>query len=141
VNRFRDQEVEDKRPRARPRKVEMDVINNNNNIKNNNTWDVKIADTSVTVGAAAEASAERKTSKYGVLTHHYSFVPIAIETFGPVCAESQSVIRDIGKRVSAALSDPREAVLLFQRMSVAAQRYIAICFASIFQSATDASHT
>jgi hypothetical protein len=114
------------------------------------TWDVTIADTvadsylaatSITAGAAAEAAAERKTSKYAALMQHHLFAPIAIETFGPICAEGQSFIRDIGKRISAATSDPREAAFLFQRISIAVQRYNAICFAGTFQSASDASHT
>jgi hypothetical protein len=65
----------------------------------------------------------------------------AIETFGPICAEGQSFIRDIGKRISSATSDPREAAFLFQRISIAVQRYNAICFAGTLQSASDASHT
>jgi hypothetical protein len=63
------------------------------------TWDVTIADTvtdsylaatSITAGAAAEAAAERKTSKYTALMQHDLFAPVATETFGPICAESQS---------------------------------------------------
>jgi hypothetical protein len=69
------------------------------------------------------------------------FAPMAIETFGPICAEGQSFIRDIGKRISSATSDPREAAFLFQRISIAVQRYNAICFAGTIQSASDASHT
>jgi hypothetical protein len=48
------------------------------------TWDVTIADTvadsylaatSITAGAAAEAAAERKTSKYAALMQHHLFAP------------------------------------------------------------------
>ena len=75
------------------------------------TWDVTITDTvadsylaatSTTAGAAAEAAAERKTFKYAALMQLNLFAPLAIETFGPICAEGQSFIRDIGKRISAA---------------------------------------
>ena len=69
------------------------------------------------------------------------FAPLAIETFGPICAEGQAFIRELGKRISAATSDPREAAFLFQRVSIAVQRYNAICFAGTFQSSSDASHT
>jgi hypothetical protein len=83
-----------------------------------------LAATSITTGAAAEAAAERKTSKYAALMPHHLFGPIAIETFGTICAEGQSVIRDIGKRISAATSYPRETACLFQRISTAIQRYM-----------------
>jgi hypothetical protein len=66
-------------------------------------------------------------------------VPIA--TFGSTCAEDQSFIRDIDKRISATTSDPCEAAFLFQRVVSAVQQYYAICFAGTFQSASDASHT
>ena len=114
------------------------------------TWDVTIADTvadsylaatSTTAGAAAEAAAERKNLKYAALMQFNLFAPLAIETFGPICAEGQAFIRELGKRISAATSDPREAAFLFQRISIAVQRYNAICFAGTFQSASDASHT
>ena len=114
------------------------------------TWDVTVADTvaesylaatSTTAGAAAEAAAERKTTKYVTLMQHHLFVPVAIETFGPICEEGQSLIRQIGRRISTNTSDPRESAFIFQRISIAVQRYNAICFAGTFQSAPEASHT
>jgi hypothetical protein len=65
---------------------------------------------------------------------HHLFAPMAIEIFGFTCAEGQSFIRDIDKRVSAAISDPREAAFLFQRISTAILRYNAVCFAGPFRS-------
>ena len=115
------------------------------------TWDVTIADTvadsylaatSTAAGAAAEAAAVRKTFKYAALMQLNLFASLAIETFGPICTQGQSFIRDIiGKRISAATSDPREAACLFQRLSIAVLQYNAICFAGTFQSASEASHT
>ena len=114
------------------------------------TWDVTIADTVADsipcrhftrADAAAEAAAELKTLKYDAFMQLNLFAPLAIETFDPICAEGQSFIRDIGKCISAATSDPREAAFLFLRISIAVQRYNAICFAGTFQSASDASHT
>ena len=97
------------------------------------TWDVTVADTvaesylaatSTTAGAAAEAAAERKTTKYVTLMQHHLFVPVAIETFGPICEEGQSLIRQIGRRISTNTSDPRESAFIFQRISIAVQRYM-----------------
>jgi hypothetical protein len=113
------------------------------------TWDVTVADTvassylaatSITAGAAAMAAVERKSLKYASLMQHHLFVPIAIETFGPICEDGQLFIQEIGKRISAATSDPRETAFLFQRISIAVQRYNAICFAGTFQSPSEASH-
>ena len=107
------------------------------------TWDVTVADTvaesylsitSTTAGAAAAAAAERKTVKYTELMRHHLFVPIAIETFGPICEEGQHFIREIGKRISSVTSDPRETAFLFQRLSIAIQRFNAVCFAGTFPS-------
>jgi hypothetical protein len=44
---------------------------------------------------------------------HHLFVPIAIETFDPICEEGQRFIREIGKRISSATSDTLETAFLF----------------------------
>jgi hypothetical protein len=60
-------------------------------------WDVTVADTtaasylhstSVTAGSAAESAARRKETKYTELSHRYEFVPIAMETHGPLDAKA-----------------------------------------------------
>ena len=57
------------------------------------TWHVTVTDTmaqsylpvtSQTSGAAAEATADRKTAKYAPLTQAYSFMTIAAETIGAI---------------------------------------------------------
>ena len=115
------------------------------------TWDVTVTNTvadsyiqadSVTAGAAAEAAAERKAAKYVDLTRELLFIPVAIETFGPICFEGQTFIRDIGKRISVITSDPRETSFLFQRLSIAIQRFNAVGFAGAFtEPKTETSHT
>ena len=106
-------------------------------------WDVTVADTvaesylaatSLAGGAAASNAAERKHAKYSELERHYLFFPVAIETFGPFGEESQTLIRDIGKRISAITSDPRESAFLFQRLSLTIQRFNAVCIAGIFSN-------
>ena len=102
------------------------------------TWDVTVADTvaesylSITSTTAGAAAAQRKTVKYTELMRHHIFVPIAVETFGPICEEGQHFIREIGKRISSVTSDPRETAFLFQRLSIAIQRFNAVCFAGTF---------
>ena len=53
------------------------------------TWNIMVIDmlaslyvsvTSPTPGAAAEAAADRKTSKYAILSQSYLFMPVAVET-------------------------------------------------------------
>ena len=115
------------------------------------TWDVTVADTiadsyiagtSVTAGSAAEAAAERKVAKHTDLARHLLFVPIALETFGPICTEGLSFIREIGRRITTITSDPRETAFLFQRLSISVQRFSAVCFAGTFaQPTTETSHT
>ena len=73
---------------------------------------------------------------------HHTFIPIAIETLGPFCVEGQSFIREIGRRTTAITSDLREAAFLFQRLSLAVQRYNAICIAGTFPNVkSEAGHT
>ena len=106
------------------------------------TWDVTVVDTLATsylsqsasnAAAAAELAAVRKTTKYSTisLTHH--FFPIAIETLGPICLVGAEFISDIGRRITAVTSDTRESTFLFQRLSVAVQRYNAVCIADTFR--------
>ena len=60
-------------------------------------WDVNVIDTvaqsyvyqsSLCAGSAAELAATRKSFKYGELSTSHSFVPIALESLGPVCSQA-----------------------------------------------------
>jgi hypothetical protein len=64
-------------------------------------WDVTVADTtaasylhstSVTASSAAESAARRKETKYTELSHRYEFVPIAMETHGPLDTKAVSFL-------------------------------------------------
>jgi hypothetical protein len=115
------------------------------------TWDVTVADTvaesylsisPITAGAAAQASAEHKNATYVELGGRHIFIPIVIETLGLFCVEGQSFIREIGRHTTATTYDLREAAFLFQRLSLAVQRYNAICIAGTLQNVkSEASHT
>ena len=57
------------------------------------TWDVTVTDTlaesyllatSSTAGAAAEGAADRKELKYQSFAHTHTFIPMAVETLGPI---------------------------------------------------------
>ena len=104
-------------------------------------WDVTVTDTlassyvqatSVTAGAAAETASDRKLAKYEALSSSYVVVPVAFETFGPVNDLGVSFVSEIGSRSSKLSGDHRESSFLWQRLSVAIQRFNAICFKQTF---------
>ena len=63
---------------------------------------------------AAQAAAERKVSKYAGLPASHLFVPIAIETLGPINEAGNSFLSELGMRLSTISDDPRETFFLFQ---------------------------
>ena len=94
-------------------------------------WDVTVTHTlaptnlvhSVHVaGSAAEAAADRKSIKYASLSPSHLFVPVALETHGPVCKAALDLFADLGRRIAERTGDPREGAFLFQRVSIAIQR-------------------
>jgi len=83
-----------------------------------------VAITSARAAAAAEAAAQRKEIKYAEIAQTHLFYPLAFETFVGL-----EFISDLGHRISQVIDDPRETSFLFQRISVAIQRFNAvICF-------------
>ena len=105
------------------------------------SWDVTIADTmapsyaaisSVSAGLVAEQSSARKLAKYSELAINHIFVPIAMESFGPICAEALTFLSELGRRMSVVTGDMRETTFLFQRLSIAIQRFNCILFKSSF---------
>jgi len=49
---------------------------------------------------AATAAAERKTAKYSSLSSSHVFVPVAVETLGPLADEAQLFLAEIGRRAT-----------------------------------------
>jgi len=95
-------------------------------------WDVTVADTlapsyvkqaSILAGAAAEIAETRKETKYRELSTANVFVPIALETLGPIGRKALVFLTEIGRRSSLINDDTRETSFLFQRISVAVQRF------------------
>ena len=58
--------------------------------------------------SAAEAAAQRKELKYSDIFSSHHFFPLAIETLGPINAEGQHLISELGHRITAVTDDPRE---------------------------------
>jgi len=105
------------------------------------TWDVTVTDTLVqsylpatsgSSGAAAEAVAERKMAKYGQLAESYTFIPVAIETLGPINHAGLEFLSNHRRRISQVSNDHRESAFLFQRLSVLIQRFNAVAIQGTF---------
>ena len=112
------------------------------------TWDVTVTDTlaasnishsALAAGAAAEKAAERKLQKYTELSACYTFVPVAFETLGPVNSLGAEFIRSIGIRARGSSGDVREGCFLWQRLSMAIQRFNAVCIQGTFETLKDGS--
>ena len=88
--------------------------------------------TSASAGAAAESVATKKVAKYSSLSQTYHFIPIACETLGPMNATALNFLSDLGRRITAVTGDPREKAFLFQRLSIAIQRFNGACFLGSF---------
>ena len=104
-------------------------------------WDVTVADTlaashlsktSQQAGGAAESASDRKELKYQELSTSYSFIPIACETLGPMSDKASVFLSDLGRRISSVTGNIRESSYLFQRFSVAIQRFNYVCIKESF---------
>jgi len=91
-----------------------------------------VHETFQTPGAAAEAAAERKTSKYTSLTQSYLLVPVAADTMGAINKDDMDFLSDLGRRITQSTDDHRESAFLFQRLSMLIQRYNAVAVLGTF---------
>ena len=110
------------------------------------TWDVTVVTTlpesyisssSRSAGSAAEIAALRKTNKYAALPSCYIFQPIALETLGALNTSAVEVLTEVGKRISQLSGEPRATKFLFQRLSIAIQRYNSILLYQSFVAVDD----
>ena len=76
-----------------------------------------------TMGAVTEMAAERKAEKYHNLSSDHIFQPIAMENLGAFRSSSLEFLRELGRRLGSLSGEEREACFLFQRLSVAIQRF------------------
>ena len=88
----------------------------------------------ITTGSAAKLAVTRQLVKHEDLSQKYAFVPIAMhmesrETF------SKSVLdflHELRLRATTVKLDSRETGFRFQNLSIAIQRFNAVCFANTF---------
>jgi hypothetical protein len=92
---------------------------------------------SVTAAAVAESAASRKETKYATLSTTRIFIPIALESLGPIGSKATSFLKELGRRLSVSTDNPMETAYLFQRVSVAIQRFNAVCVLGCFSSQQD----
>ena len=69
--------------------------------------------------------------------YNNNFVPLAFQTMGPMCSKALVFLGELGRRLTIATDDPRETMFLFQRISIAIQRFNAVCFAGSFVGQLD----
>jgi len=93
-----------------------------------------LPDTSIEAGAAARRAANIKNDKYAELDRNYLFCAVAIETLGPINAEGERFISELGRRLSLSSGDKRETMFLFQRLSIIVQRGNAVSFSGSFDN-------
>jgi len=65
------------------------------------------------------------------------FQPIALETLGPINESAVQFLSDLGHRITSISTDNKEAQFLFQRISIALQRFNAILLHESFGSDFD----
>ena len=70
--------------------------------------------------------------KYQTLARTHTFIPLALETLGPMNSKAITFFNELGRRLSAISGDARETSYLYQRLSIAIQRYNGICFHGSF---------
>ena len=98
-------------------------------------WDYTCSDTlapshlqatSIEAGSAAKIAEVRKVAKYKTLAVYYTFVPIAIETLGPMGPEAKTFLLELGRRLRQQTGEPRSTPFLLQRISMAIEKGNAI---------------
>ena len=110
-------------------------------------WDVTIVNSlavsyidnvSLSAGGVAEMAAENKIAKYANLASSVLFQPVALEILGPFNASAIDFLSDLDHLLELSSGDKRERQFLFQRLSVAVQRFNAIAFTGSFVIVADA---
>ena len=87
-----------------------------------------------TPGWAAEQAAARKTEKYSGLSSGFMFQPIAFECLGAINSSGVEFLSDLGRHLAETTGERRSCEFLFQRLSVAIQRYNSVAFRGTFGS-------
>ena len=83
-------------------------------------------------GEVAELAAARKCEKYAELSTAYTFLPIAVETLGPMNESAYRFFEGLGRRICYVTGDIRDVSFIFQRLSVTIQRFNAALYCKTF---------
>src|SRR6218665_1008910 len=79
--------------------------------------------------ASRKTGRSRNTAPSLTLTF---FVPVAIETLGPINDKGLEFIADLDRHLTQATGEPRESSFFFQRLSITIQRFNAVAFSGSF---------
>ena len=98
-------------------------------------WDVTVPDTlapshiaisAQSAGSAAEKAEAAKILKYARIAETHVFIPLACETMGGWGTKCRNFINELGRRCTLVTGEPKEAMYMRQKMSIAIQRGNAI---------------
>ena len=73
-------------------------------------------------GRGASAAENRKERKYEILLRNYSFIPIAIETFGAWGKIGLKFMKEIGQKITEKTGDKNATQHIMQAISMSVQR-------------------
>ena len=79
-------------------------------------------------GEVAELAAARKCEKYTELSTVYTFLPIAVETLGPMNESAYRFFEDLDTRICDVTGDTREVSFILQWLSVTIERFNAALY-------------
>jgi hypothetical protein len=74
--------------------------------------------------------------KYHAFLDTHVFIPLALETLGPINSAGLNFISDMGRHLTSATGEQRETSYLFQRLSITIQRFNAVAFSGSFRRPT-----
>src|SRR6218665_1962078 len=81
---------------------------------------------------SGESSRNQKTAKYQELSNTHVFIPLALETLGPINNTGMDFISDLARDLTRSTGDPRESSFLCQRLCISVQRFNAVAFRGTF---------
>ena len=88
--------------------------------------------TAITASRASKLAVTRKVVKFEDLSQRYAFVPIAIKWHGALSKSALDFLHELELCATTVTLDPRETSFVFQHLSIALQRFNAVCFPNTF---------
>jgi len=84
-------------------------------------------------GSSAEAAELKKNAKYAYLSQGISFQAVALDSLGGSSQTTTSFINDLGRRLTAITSEPKETAFLWQRISICLTRFNSVLISESFK--------